>query len=287
MLEVRHPRFQWQDTPLDWIPGDPHTTKVIDVLHLLLPAGERWMARVMKQAAPLIEDEALRADVDGFLRQEAWHGRSHAQVVEHWKELGVDVADYAPQIDWLFDVLLADKPFGKRVPAWLRTRWIAWRVAVIAAIEHYTAVLAEFALDPAFLASANPDPMMLDLLLWHAAEEAEHGHVAFEASIALGVGGAARRLLFALVTAALWYEWIRGVRFLSRADPKRRVRASWREFFRAARQGRLPTLGAALRWSISYYKPRYHPRKQFATVRAMDVLARSPAVTAARAGTGS
>lgn len=286
MLEVRHPRFHWQDTPLNWIPDDPHTTKVIDVLHLLLPAGERWMARVMNQAVPLIEDAALRADVDGFLRQEAWHGRSHAQVVEHWKELGVDATPYTRQIDWLFEQLLADKPFGKRVPARLRKRWIAWRVAMIAAIEHYTAVLAEFALDPAFLANTNADPMMRELILWHAAEEAEHGHVAFESSIALGVGGVARRLLFALITAAIWYEWIRGVRFLARVDPDRNVRASWKEFFRAARQGRLPTLRSALRWSISYYKPLYHPRKQFTTARAIEVLAHLPAVRAARQPSG-
>lgn len=272
MIQVRHVRFRWGEMPLHWIPDDAHTTKVIDVLHLLLPAGERWMVRVMKKAMPYVANDHLRDEMDGFLRQEGWHGRSHAQVVERWKELGIDVTRFTREIDWLFDTLLADRPLGMRVPARLEKRWIGARMALVAAIEHYTAALAEFALDRGFLAGTDADPTMISLLKWHAAEEIEHGHVAFDASVALGVGGLQRRAAFALVTLMLWYEWIRGVRFLAKADPSSTVRASWREVFRAGRQGRLPRMRELLRHTVSYYKPFYHPSKQVSIDLARGVL---------------
>lgn len=48
-LKARKVSFAWEDTPLHWVPGDPFTTHTINVLHLLLPAGERWFVHVYKQ----------------------------------------------------------------------------------------------------------------------------------------------------------------------------------------------------------------------------------------------
>ena len=49
-------RFDWTDTPLHWVPDDPFSTHMINVLHLLLPAGERWFINVVNEAAPLVDD---------------------------------------------------------------------------------------------------------------------------------------------------------------------------------------------------------------------------------------
>ena len=40
-----HPRdvpFDWSELPMHWIPGEPFATHLLNVLHLLLPEGERW-----------------------------------------------------------------------------------------------------------------------------------------------------------------------------------------------------------------------------------------------------
>ncbi|CAM5439672.1 hypothetical protein SMICM304S_02930 [Streptomyces microflavus] len=42
------------------MPGDPFTTHTINVLHLLLPAGERWFIHVYRQVLPYIHDSSLR-----------------------------------------------------------------------------------------------------------------------------------------------------------------------------------------------------------------------------------
>ncbi len=80
-LTARNVSFSWKDTPLHWVPGDPFATHTINVLHMLLPAGERWFVHVYKQVLPLIRDERLRADVIGFIGQEAMHSRAHDEVL--------------------------------------------------------------------------------------------------------------------------------------------------------------------------------------------------------------
>lgn len=80
-LKARNVSFGWEGTPLHWLPGDPFATHTINVLHLLLPAGERWFVHVYKQVLPYIKDEQLRADVVGFIGQEAMHAAAHDDVL--------------------------------------------------------------------------------------------------------------------------------------------------------------------------------------------------------------
>lgn len=39
LLQARNVEFDWSTLPLHWVPGDPFSTHVLNVLHLLLPAG--------------------------------------------------------------------------------------------------------------------------------------------------------------------------------------------------------------------------------------------------------
>ncbi|WP_282090299.1 metal-dependent hydrolase [Streptomyces tendae] len=89
-LKARKVSFAWEDTPLHWVPGDPFTTHTINVLHLLLPAGERWFVHVYQQVLPYIRDERLREDVIGFIGQEAMHSRAHDEVLPHLRDQGLD-----------------------------------------------------------------------------------------------------------------------------------------------------------------------------------------------------
>ena len=108
-LKARNVSFSWDSTPLHWLPGDPFTTHTINVLHLLLPAGERWFVHVYKQVLPLIRDERLREDVIGFIGQEAMHSQAHDEVLPHLREQGLDPTPYTAQVDWLFEKLLGDR----------------------------------------------------------------------------------------------------------------------------------------------------------------------------------
>jgi predicted metal-dependent hydrolase len=67
VLRPRDVRFDWSALPAHWIPGEPFATHVFNVMHLLLPEGERWFVAVFKEALPLITDERLREEVVGLL----------------------------------------------------------------------------------------------------------------------------------------------------------------------------------------------------------------------------
>src|SRR5438132_1557188 len=124
-IRPRQVRFEWSATPLHWVPDDPMTSDLIDVLHLLLPAGERWFVNVYRQVLPAIGDERLRGEVRGFMGQEAVHSRAHAAVLDHLREHGLETSAYTRRVEWMFERLLGDR----RLPAPLRRRSLRQRRA--------------------------------------------------------------------------------------------------------------------------------------------------------------
>ncbi|MEV7444712.1 metal-dependent hydrolase [Streptomyces sp. NPDC091204] len=281
-LRPRNVSFGWEDTPLHWLPGEPFAGHMINVLHLLLPAGERWFVHVYKQVLPHIKDERLRADVVGFIGQEAMHAAAHDDVLPHLKRLGLDPTPYTAQVDWLFEKLLGDRTLP---PGRARHWWLMERVAMIAAIEHYTAFLGDWVLNAEALDRRGADPTMLDLLRWHGAEEVEHRSVAFD--LFMHVDGNYRRRARTWATAftALVFLWQRGVRFFMESDPHldAATKASFGQFFRAGRQGVLPTSGAMLKSIPKYLSRTYHPSQEGSTAQAVAYLAASPGANGVRA----
>jgi hypothetical protein len=279
-IRPRRVGFDWERTPLQWIPGEPVTSHVINVLHLLFPAGERWFVHVYKQALPLIEDEQLRADVKGFMGQEAVHSRAHAAVLDHLRANGLDPDPFARRIEWMFGTLLGDKP---PLPLISQRRWLLERVAVIAAIEHFTAVLGAWIIDSPGLDRAGADPTMLDLLRWHGAEEVEHRSVAFDVFRAVS-GNWISRIYTMLISSAM-LAWLlrRGTRFLCTADPTYVGPApKLSDYGRAAKKGLLPPPGMLALVVPRYFRRAYHPSQEASTQDALDYLATSPAALAAQ-----
>ncbi|MEU4090433.1 metal-dependent hydrolase [Streptomyces aureus] len=280
-LKARKVSFSWEDTPLHWVPDDPFATHTINVLHLLLPAGERWFVHVYRQALPLIRDERLREDVIGFIGQEATHSQAHDEVLPHLAELGLDPTPYTAQVDWLFEKLLGDRTLP---PGRARRWWLLERIALIAAIEHYTAFLGDWILNADELDRRGADPVMLDLLRWHGAEEVEHRSVAFD--LFQHVDGSYRRRARTWATAftALVFLWQRGARFFMENDPTLLDgRASFKDFYTGGKRGVLPPTGDLLKSVPRYLSRSYHPSQEGSTEQAAAYLASSPAATAAAA----
>ncbi|MER5486815.1 metal-dependent hydrolase [Streptomyces sp. NPDC002812] len=274
-LKARNVSFSWEDTPLHWLPGDPFANHTINVLHLLLPAGERWFVHVYKQVLPYITDEQLREDVVGFIGQEAMHASAHDDVLPHLKRLGLDPTPYTAQIDWLFEKLLGDRTLPPGAP---RKWWLMERVAMIAAIEHYTAFLGNWVLNAGELDRRGADPMMLDLLRWHGAEEVEHRSVAFDLFMHLDGGYRRRARTWATAFTALVFLWQRGSRYFMEHDASLPPgsKASVGQFYRSGRKGTLPSTGAMLKSIPTYLSRTYHPSQEGSTAQAVAYLASSP-----------
>src|SRR5262245_2329888 len=136
-IRVRKSPASFGDRPLDrhWFAGDPITTALVNGLHLLFPAGERFFMRAVRHYADGIDDPQLRRDVKAFCAQEGAHAGAHEQVFRVLAEQGYPVDRFLAAYE--------RKAYGRQEQIAPRRL----RLAVTAALEHYTAVLAREALD--------------------------------------------------------------------------------------------------------------------------------------------
>jgi predicted metal-dependent hydrolase len=279
VLHARDVKFDWTALPMHWVPGEPQVTHTMNVLHLALPEGERWFVELFKQALPLIKDARLREDVLGFVGQEAVHAEAHSGAADHLEAQGVHVGAFIAQMEWLFRKLLGDRDLEGEA----REEWLVERLAVVAAIEHYTAFLGQWVLDSASLDAAGADETMLDLLRWHGAEEVEHRAVAFDLFQHLDGRYTRRTRTMLVVTPVLAWIFLRGTRYLMANDPTSGNKASWRAYRKASKQGLLPSGRQLFHEIRPYFKRGYHPARTGNTDQAVAYLASSPAALAADA----
>ncbi|OUS97500.1 metal-dependent hydrolase [Rhodococcus sp. NCIMB 12038] len=283
LLQARNVEFDWSNLPMHWIPGDPFSTHVLNVLHLLLPAGEEWFVETFKEALPLIEDEQLRDDVVGFIGQEAMHANAHTGVLVHLKKKGLDPTPFTEQMEWTFSKILGPRPLtGLR-----EKNYLIERLAVIAAIEHITAFLGDWVLNADGLDRVGIHPTMLDLLRWHGAEEVEHRSVAYDVMRYFDKRESRRIRTQLIVTPVIVWLWVRGTRFLMRNDPElaqwsaHRRKPHLTDFFGAGKRGTLPTAWELGKRMSTYFTRAYHPSNEGSTAQAVKYLASSPAAQAA------
>ena len=150
---------------------------MVGLLNVVLPAAERWFVATYNEALPLVKDPRLAEDMRGFIGQEATHAETHEKILNDFMiARGLDLAPILRQVDHIFSHVLAasTSPDPRR-----RFNQLCDRLWLIAAIEHYTAVLGDFALNCAW-DDHGADPTLVDLFRWHGSEEVEHRNVAHE-----------------------------------------------------------------------------------------------------------
>ena len=141
-IQARKVHFDVSDVPLHWIPDHPVASNFASLLNIVLPPIERWFVAVFNEALPLVKDSKLAEDMRGFIGQEATHADVHEQVLHDLMVArGIDPKPLLDQVDFIFSRTLAPStsPDPKR-----RLSHLCDRLWLIAAIEHYTAVLGDF-----------------------------------------------------------------------------------------------------------------------------------------------
>lgn len=290
-LVPRKVQFDWENTPLDWIPNQPFASHFINEINMILPAGEFWFCRLYNQALPYVTDEKLREDVQMFIRQEAMHARAHGGAIEEYlKQRGVNTDRNTKIMDWLFGEALADQPLGLTVPKFLEKDWLVFRLGVIAAVEHMTCVLGTYALENKTWDEMNADPVLLDLIRWHGAEEVEHRSVAFDLYKHLGGSYISRYYLACIATPTVFGLWVDGAAHLMRQDSRFSAYKPqvwklwiWREWYKVSKNGSLPS-PIWLAWQqLPFFTPWYNPAHEGSTEQALAYLESSPVAQQNRA----
>jgi len=228
-----------------YVQGDLLMSHIVAYLSSTFPEGEDFFVRSVRRHADQVTDPVLKEEVKGFIGQEVTHSREHVALNERLQEMGYPTG---------FNDRMTRKALlrDERVFSPLTC------LAMTAALEHFTAVLAESLLGDEDAQALLGSTEVRKMLLWHAYEESEHRAVAFD--VYRAVGGTERRRIWTMRMVTLTFfgsvvvfTTLSLLRDRSTYNPVRLVRSLW-----ALR--RSPFLKRSLRRRLRQYnKVGFHP----------------------------
>jgi predicted metal-dependent hydrolase len=225
--------------------GDLIGSHLAGALSAVFPDGEDFFVRSVRHFRDQITDPDLKRQVSGFIGQEATHGREHRVFNDKLDELGYPT-----------------KKFEKLTKVGLQFRERVAppkaNLAATAALEHFTATLAELVLTNEEIRRLFGDEAVRDLFVWHALEESEHKAVAFD--VYKAVGGSERMRVWTMNFLRFGFVVGMSVQVVvsllgDRATYKRgNLRKSWRRFRNS------PIVQRQLWQQLKdYNRPDFHP----------------------------
>jgi len=225
--------------------GDLILSHLAAALSSVFPDGEDFFVRSVRHYRDQITDPELKRQVAGFIGQESIHGREHRVLNDRLAELGY-LTKHAERLT----------KFGLETRE--RLAPAKANLAMTAALEHFTATLAELVLSSSETRELFGHDEVRNLFLWHALEESEHKAVAFD--VYKAVGGRERLRVWTM--RVLRYGFVAGITLqivigllLDRETYRRgKLRRSWR------RVRNSPLMSRELWEQLKDYdRPDFHP----------------------------
>lgn len=240
--------FKLDDVDLKtWNPQGPHVSQFLNALSVVFPEGEKFFIESARYFKDQLKSQQLLEDLQGFIGQEAMHGREHRVYNERLAQMGYDVAGLERDSMKLLRGVAGKNPLNK--------------LAVTCALEHFTAVLADVLLNHPELIPENAHPEMRAMWMWHAVEENEHKAVCYDVyqAVTQGPSAYARRTgMMAVVTVLFWARVFQNQAHLVKRDGIASDWRGWLQFgkFAFTKPG---GLRHALKPYLDYFKPGFHP----------------------------
>lgn len=230
----------------DWFDGHAFKTAWFNAMSITFPLGEKFFIDSVRHFADRIDDPKLLGDIRGFCGQEGFHRREH----QRYNEVLCEQRGYNLQ--------LMEGRLQRNIDIAYKRLSPLECLAVTAALEHLTAILAEAALSDNDPMIGRAEPPMQALWNWHAAEEMEHKAVAFDVYRAVGGSEKLRRRAMREATLFLLVDILAGVVHMLRRDGKlwrpRLWYQGWKFLF--FKGGVLRRVWPAYR---EYYRDGFHP----------------------------
>lgn len=156
------------DIPRYWCADDPFRSRLIDAVQATFPDGERYFISSVMAFRKDVEQNhpEMLEEMRDFARQEGEHGRVHTDFNDRLARQGVNIGAFTKHTQRLTHYRL--KVYSRR-----------YNVALTAALEHFTAMLADLFFAEKHVMEAA-DKRVRAMLAWHAIEEMEHKAVAFD-----------------------------------------------------------------------------------------------------------
>lgn len=187
-IPPRHLDFRMPQAPRYFLADNATATTFLAVLSAFFPPGERFFMESVRNFRKDISDPVLKAEIAGFMGQEAIHGREHERLNELLMERGINTKVPETAVKMALKVLEQFSP--------------SQQLAFTTFMEHFTALVGEQLLtDKRF--QEHADGEMLQLWLWHALEELEHKAVAYDVYDTVGNSRLERLIAFPMVAVVM------------------------------------------------------------------------------------
>jgi predicted metal-dependent hydrolase len=248
-IQVRKPELAFErDIPHVYLDDNVVKTHFFNALNLLFPDGERFFVKAVHDHAERIEDPKLAAEIRAFSGQEGQHARQHERFFAVLERQGYRIAPMLARFH--------------RLARWANVRLPkSLRLSMTAGAEHYTAVLAALVFELRLVERC--DPTMRELIEWHALEEIEHKHVAYDVFTSCYRWAYPLRILgFLMATAviAIWTPLVLRKLLLKDGREGRLTRVQYQAALRALRGEKEQRFRRAMRRNLlGYFRPGFHP----------------------------
>ena len=230
-----------------WHPNGIHVSHLLNALSVVFPEGEKFFIESARHYKNEIKDPKLLEDLQGFIGQEAMHGREHRAYNERLAAMGYDVERLERESMAMLRGVSGPNPLRK--------------LAATCALEHFTAILADVLLKSDDLIPKNAHPEMYAMWMWHAMEENEHKAVCYDVyqSVAKGPSAYFRRVT--VMMEVTYYFWTRILQNHAHLVAQDGLSKDWRGWLKLARFGFTNPGGLrrVIKPYFDYYKPNFHP----------------------------
>lgn len=243
-IPPRRMDFDFSDAPRYAYDNDSYMTTFWAAFSALFPEGESFFVESVRHYRTKVTDPVLKAQISGFIGQEAMHSKEH-------KAFNASFMKYGYPIESL------DRDTGRLLKFLQKVLPAKIQLAITVCLEHYTAVIAEYALKADHM-HRLADPRVLNIWLWHALEENEHKTVAYDVYKAMGGSYILRAVTMVPTTIVLafMFFWFHS-RLLAYDGRLFSLRKNWpgiKHFWGAG--GMFPGVAFQL---LDFFRPGFHP----------------------------
>jgi predicted metal-dependent hydrolase len=254
-IKVRRVNFQFStNSKRFYYKNNPFSTHFINALHIVFPTGERFFVNSVLKHKDKVKDEKLKKQVRNFCGQEGIHSAMHERFWNILYAKGYNIKGYEKHIDDVLHKVVAKL----QIPA---TEVKDLDLIATTCLEHFTALFGHSLMKNVQVNKEEFPDDLLELFQWHAAEEIEHKHVAFDVLQIVDDKEYPKRVVaMPVVTALLYFYLSVGMGVLLYQDRKSlEVKKLPKQFYEFA-IGLFSELHAkAYKDYFNFYKKDFHP----------------------------
>lgn len=169
IIPIRHMKFDFDPKLLDpkFYMNAELASAYFASLSIFLTRGEDLVIDTARYHRDFITDPLLKQRVTSLIGQEAIHSKMHEELNDAFLELDLPVKLFRFLAGYVFE-------YGfERLPQ-------PMKLSLMAAIEHFTAVLAEYMMNHEEIFFRSQDEKQRAIWMWHMLEESEHKDIAFD-----------------------------------------------------------------------------------------------------------